>query len=108
MASRRHRLAERRKAVGYTQEQLAEQLGVERTTVARWEAGGTQPQPWQRPNLATALGLSADELQKLLTAPVPAGEAPARSTDAALVEPPSTILDRIRQHSASHLTDTLL
>src|SRR5437762_11549881 len=51
MAIRRQRLAERRKAVGYTQEQLAEQLGVERTTVARWEAGATAPQPWQRPNL---------------------------------------------------------
>jgi transcriptional regulator with XRE-family HTH domain len=67
MATRRHRLAQRRKAVGYTQEQLAEQLGVERTTVARWEAGETEPQPWHRPNLADALRVSVEELAALLT-----------------------------------------
>jgi transcriptional regulator with XRE-family HTH domain len=37
-AARRGRLAQRRKAVGQTQEQLAARLGVERTTVVRWEA----------------------------------------------------------------------
>jgi DNA-binding XRE family transcriptional regulator len=35
MASKRQRLAGRRKAVGHSQEQLAERLGVERSTVAR-------------------------------------------------------------------------
>jgi transcriptional regulator with XRE-family HTH domain len=67
MAARRYRLAQRRKAVGYTQEQLAEQLGVDRATVIRWEAGTTAPQPFQWPNLATLLKLSADELTVLLT-----------------------------------------
>src|SRR5690242_9668557 len=66
MATRRHRLTQRRKAVGYTQEQLAEQLGVERTTVVRWEAGDTEPQPWQWPNLADALKLSVEQLTELL------------------------------------------
>jgi transcriptional regulator with XRE-family HTH domain len=69
MAIRRYRLAERRKVVGYTQEQLAEQLGVERTTVARWEAGATVPQPWQRRNLADALRVSPEELTALLVPP---------------------------------------
>jgi DNA-binding XRE family transcriptional regulator len=46
-------LAERRRVVGYTQERLAEMLGVERTTVVRWEAGETCPQPWYRPKWTT-------------------------------------------------------
>jgi tetratricopeptide (TPR) repeat protein/transcriptional regulator with XRE-family HTH domain len=64
----RGRLAQRRKAVGLTQEQLAERLGVERTTVVRWENGDNQPQPWLRPRLARALGISADRLEELLNA----------------------------------------
>ena len=62
MAAKRRALAERRKAVGHTQEQLAELLGVERSTVVRWEAGETQPQPWCRPRLAEALAVSVDAL----------------------------------------------
>jgi transcriptional regulator with XRE-family HTH domain len=74
-APKRGRLAERRKAVGLTQEQLAGQLGVERTTVVRWERGETQPLPWLRPKLAKALGVSADRIEELLAAGgVPAGQ----------------------------------
>jgi tetratricopeptide (TPR) repeat protein/transcriptional regulator with XRE-family HTH domain len=67
-AARRPGLAQRRKTVGLTQEQLAERLGVERTTVVRWERGETQPLPWLRPRLATALGVSADRIEELLAA----------------------------------------
>jgi tetratricopeptide (TPR) repeat protein/transcriptional regulator with XRE-family HTH domain len=74
-ATARPHLAQRRKAVGLTQEQLAERLGVERTTVVRWERGETQPQPWLRPRLANALEISADRIEELLTARV----APASS-----------------------------
>lgn len=66
MADRRRRLARRRKVLGYTQEQLAEQLGVDRTTVSRWEAGETEPHAWQRPNIADVLDVSTDELAALL------------------------------------------
>jgi DNA-binding XRE family transcriptional regulator len=59
-------LAGRRRMVGYTQEQLAAVLGVERTTVVRWEAGGTCPQPWCRPKLARALDVSVEELDTML------------------------------------------
>ncbi len=69
MAARRHLLAERRKTVGHTQEQLAELVGVERSTVVRWEAGETEPKPWSRPKLAQALAVSVDELHRLLTVP---------------------------------------
>jgi tetratricopeptide (TPR) repeat protein/transcriptional regulator with XRE-family HTH domain len=78
---KRGRLAQRRKAVGLTQEQLAEQLGVERTTVVRWEHGQTQPQPWLRPKLAAALRVSADRIEELL---VPGGDLPSRQ---GIVEP---------------------
>ena len=61
-AAKRGRLAQRRKAVGLTQEQLAGRLGVERTTVVRWERGETQPLPWIRPRLARVLKVSADRL----------------------------------------------
>jgi len=62
----RRRLAQRRKVVGLTQEQLAEQLGVERSTVVRWERGETRPLPWLRPRLAQALMVSADRIEELL------------------------------------------
>jgi transcriptional regulator with XRE-family HTH domain len=67
MPVRRRRFAARRKAVGLSQEQLAECLRVDRSTVGRWESGETEPQPWVRPNLARALRISMDELNGLLT-----------------------------------------
>src|SRR5215475_7068606 len=74
--ARRRGLAQRRKAVGLTQEQLADQLGVERSTVARWERGETLPLPWLRPRLAQALRVSADRIEEFL------------ATDAATASPP--------------------
>jgi transcriptional regulator with XRE-family HTH domain len=67
-AARRQRLAQRRKALGLTQEALAELLAVERSTVARWERGQSDPLPWMRPKLARALKVSADRLETLLEA----------------------------------------
>ena len=67
MALKRKRLAQRRKALGYTQESLAERLGVDRTTVVRWERGETEPQPWIRRHLAKALDVSLDELDALIS-----------------------------------------
>jgi len=65
-AARRELLAQRRKALGLTQEALADLLGVERSTVVRWERGDTGPQPWMRPKLARALRVSAERLGELL------------------------------------------
>lgn len=75
MASRRQALSQRRKAVGFTQESLAERLGVERSTVIRWEAGDSEPLPSIRPNLARALHVSIDQLAELLTTSENAGMA---------------------------------
>ncbi|MFE9293724.1 helix-turn-helix domain-containing protein [Streptomyces niveus] len=66
MASKRVRLAQRRKSAGFTQETLAEHLGVERSTVGRWESAETEPQAWLRPKLARALRISSDQLQAAL------------------------------------------
>lgn len=70
MTGKRSRLAQRRRAVGYSQEAFAEVLGVDRSTVARWERGETEPQPYVCPKLARVLGVTVDELTKLL-APTP-------------------------------------
>lgn len=66
MALKRLRLMQRRKALGYSQEALAEQLGCERSTVVRWEHAETEPQPWLRPKLASVLQLEPEELGLLL------------------------------------------
>jgi transcriptional regulator with XRE-family HTH domain len=68
MPVRRTRFAARRKSVGLSQEGLAEALGVDRSTVVRWEAGETEPQPWLRPRLARVLAVSTEELSGLLAA----------------------------------------
>jgi transcriptional regulator with XRE-family HTH domain len=66
MATKRHRLAQRRKALGYSQERFAEQLGVDRSTVVRWESGSAEPQPSLRPQLAQSLQVSLSQLANLL------------------------------------------
>ncbi|GAA1858991.1 helix-turn-helix transcriptional regulator [Myceligenerans crystallogenes] len=74
MSNRRAKLAERRKVLGLSQDALAARLGVERTTVYRWEAGTTEPLPWMRLRLAQALKVSPEELDALLgsdAAPTP-------------------------------------
>jgi DNA-binding XRE family transcriptional regulator len=69
MEGRRHRLVGIRKAAGFSQERLAEAVGVERSTIRRWERGETCPQPWARPKLARALGISDQKLSELLGEP---------------------------------------
>lgn len=66
MAVKRRSFAQARRAAGYTQESLAEHLGVDRTTVARWESGEYTPQPWLRPRIAEVFGLSLRELSELV------------------------------------------
>lgn len=66
MAGKRQRLAQRRKASGYTQEQFADALKVDRTTVQRWEKREVDPQPHQRPKIAKLLELTSRELDELL------------------------------------------
>ena len=46
----------------WTQAELAERLGVERSTVAKWESGASQPQAAHLIALAEAFGCTVDEL----------------------------------------------
>jgi transcriptional regulator with XRE-family HTH domain len=69
MAAKRGGLARARKAAGYTQERLAEALGVDRTTIIRWEAGDVEPLAYKRPKLAHLLGITREQLEALLIAP---------------------------------------
>jgi tetratricopeptide (TPR) repeat protein/DNA-binding XRE family transcriptional regulator len=87
MAAKRHHLAQRRRALGYSQEALASVLDVERSTVVRWEGGETEPLPWIRPKLAQTLRVSTDELAELLASAalppsVPPPPAPPQSAPA--------------------------
>ena len=46
-----------------------QQIGVELSTVGRWERGTPTPQPWGRSNLATVLKQPPEELDGLLNPP---------------------------------------
>lgn len=87
MAHHRNGLAARRRAVGLTQEALAEHMQVDRSTVVRWESGRTAPQPWMRPRLARLLRVDAEGLNDLLTARSPGGPQGQDAVDYAVLHP---------------------
>ncbi|WP_441245221.1 helix-turn-helix transcriptional regulator [Kitasatospora sp. McL0602] len=66
MVVRRERFIALRVKSGFTQESLAEAMGVDRSTIGRWERGGTSPQPWQMAKLGRLLGVGRDELSTAL------------------------------------------
>lgn len=55
-------LREIRKRMGLTQEDLARLVGVERSTVTKWESGQNEPPLPMLAKLADVLGVPADEL----------------------------------------------
>ncbi|MEV6712663.1 helix-turn-helix transcriptional regulator [Lentzea sp. NPDC051208] len=69
MGDRREAFAARRELMGYTQESFGAAVGVEFSTVGRWERGELTPQPYRRRRIANALGVSIDELGALLAPP---------------------------------------
>lgn len=74
---RRTKLIEARKAVGKTQAQVADEVGVARQTVSDWEGGHATPHPGQRGAYAEALDKTLGELAAMLSSmPVDAGEIP--------------------------------
>ena len=98
MKAKRRALAQRREIVGHTQETLAELMGVELSTVGRWERGETSPQPWCRPRLAQALTVSLEELDRMLAEGQPVEETPETADEP--VEVPEQ--DRVLSAPWSH------
>lgn len=62
----RLQLAARRKAYGFSQESLAQELQVTTSAVSRWEQGTSTPKAVYRQPLARALQMSPVELERLL------------------------------------------
>lgn len=56
------RIAQARKALDFTQQQLADELGIVQQTVAHYEVGRIRVPATMLPKLAETLGLSLDEL----------------------------------------------
>lgn len=52
----------KREAIGVTQQAMATALGVDRSTVTKWEAAGTYPRSSLFPKIADFLGCTIDEL----------------------------------------------
>ncbi len=57
-------IAELRKKLGLTQQQLTDKLNLSNKTISKWEAGNGSPDISNLPVLAEALGISVDELLK--------------------------------------------
>ena len=57
-----------RKLNGYSQEQLAEKIGISRQAYAKWESGATVPDVEKAALLARVYGVSLDSLMKTETA----------------------------------------
>ena len=57
-----NRLAELRKQHGLSQEELADQLGVSRQAISKWERGEASPDTDNLIELARIYGISLDEL----------------------------------------------
>ena len=56
------RILQSRKALGLSQEQLAEQVGVSRQSISKWETGQSMPELEKLAALSQVFGVSTDEL----------------------------------------------
>lgn len=57
-------LSDKRKAAGITQNDLADALCIDRSTIAKWETGKAYPRAALLPKIAQVLGCTVDELLK--------------------------------------------
>lgn len=90
-------LARLRKRAGYTQESLAEALGVSRQAVSKWESGQAMPEAATLVELADLLGCSLDQLMRQDLAdelPVPAEEVPLEAEGQAVFAAWGAHMDR--------------
>ena len=64
----KHNLVMLRKINGYSQELIAEKVGISRQAYAKWESGATVPDIERAARLATVYGVTLDSLMKTETA----------------------------------------
>ena len=57
-----NKIREYRKQRKWTQDELAKRIGVERSAVAKWESGKSQPQAVHLVALAEKFGCTVDEI----------------------------------------------
>lgn len=101
MAARREDFIKRRKLLGFTQESLAQTVGVDRSTVGRWETGQVDPQDWNRPALMKSLRITADELDSLINvSATPAPAMPVKIVESSYADEIEA-LELVRRVSAS-------
>gem|GEM_PF-1286757 len=93
---RRDGLVALREAKRLSQKQLADRLAVHHTTVQRWEKGASTPYRWQRSAIARELGLSIEDLDRVL-----AGETLDRSPDRTAALADLEALELIRRVEAT-------
>jgi transcriptional regulator with XRE-family HTH domain len=87
---------------------LAAHLGVDRSTVIRWERGQTEPQPIHRAALADALGVPRGELTELLGEPSAIASSRPLPDSAAVALDDQEALELARRVAASDVgTETL-
>ena len=70
-----------RKEKGWTQKNIADELGITDKAVSKWERNIALPDIATIPKLAELLGVSVEELMQAKTAPVPAVRESARIVD---------------------------
>lgn len=103
---RRERLVAARKVIGKTQEQVAEEVGVDRTTIGTWERGEYTPAPKQRPSYADALGISLSELDGMLTGIVSEDRTPLWASQFLGMEQSATAILAHEPHAVHGLLQT--
>ncbi|MCL2081851.1 MAG: helix-turn-helix transcriptional regulator [Oscillospiraceae bacterium] len=60
-----HRISKCRGELGYSQKQLAQKLGVSRSTVGMWETGRSSPNPFELKELSKVLNVSVDYILEI-------------------------------------------
>ncbi|NKQ55588.1 helix-turn-helix transcriptional regulator [Amycolatopsis sp. K13G38] len=112
MARQQRGLAARRAGLGYTQERFAEAVGVERSTVWRWENGAVAPLPEHCPRIRAVLGLTPAQLDELLReTAADRGSAPGQLSEHRAVSPalswddPDEVLLHLHELQESNIGD---